>query len=1722
MTYDAAAGAASGSVGLEAESGHDQSGHRDQFDLHAFHTAATHLDAAGADVIHVPDPELLFTGHFRHAGPDLVIAGDDGREILITDYFTGARSPVLVAPNGAALSPELVAMLARSPTHDHYVQTTAPTPADAIGKAEKVTGTVTVMRNGVSVALNAGDAVYKSDVIQTGANSSCGIDFPDGTALNLVANTRMAMSDWSYDPNGNSNVALFSLVEGTFAFVAGKVAHTGDMKVETPVATMGIRGTTGYVEQVATISATLGNVTYSFAVTEDYGTGRVGQYDLIDQNGNVIATVSQNGYITYVSPQGPNLPPLVSTQVMNTSELQFEQQIIQEVFQILNLGGQLGPNPNPQSNPGPPGSSTPPDELQNLQHLLQENTVPFTITVFQPASFGGGSVSGTVIITTQIAGIASNTYIWNASTGNWDTPSDWNPAALPGPNDIVEILPGEKLTINSAETIAGLIVEPRAIVNIVDPGVLTVTGEIANSGTLQINSSGEDPTLAISGTVDALNVAGDKGGKIDLMGVAADNNIVGVAGTGATLVNVNNTIEGSGTVGSGDKSLTLVNGGDGIIDATPLINGDSGVLTINTGNTVVNSGLIEATVTSYSDAPSKGGALIIDDAVNNQGIILANGTGATVEIDNVGTVNSGTIEAESGGIVTVTTALANNGILIADDGKIVIAGAVSGSGSATIEGGGSIELGGTDVQALKFDGAGSLVLENSSATAFAGTISGFGVGDTIVLADVSFVANQDSVTWDQATDTLTVHYGEQTESFKLSGSYVQQDFAIVSDGGEAEIVYVADEWIGPSSADRSGNWTIGSNWTLGVPTSSLSALIDLPGTYKVNVSGDQSANSLTISDVDATLTGSGKLTLETLINDGTIEAGRHERLTIIAREVDNSGLIEAGHRGEVSIDHAQVDNSHGGLIEADGQDSKITFDHGRIRNSGRIEAKFGGEVSFDDSGIDNTRHSEITANGRGSEIKFNRNRIDNWGSIAANWGGLVLIDRSRIDNDRHGDIAADGRGSEVKFDHDGIDNSGLIAATRRGEVSLDHSQVGNSRHGDIEAEGRRSEIRFDHDRVDNSGRIDAKFGGEVAFDHSHIDNGRHGEIEAEGWGSKVKFDHDHVDNSGQIVAEHHGEVAFVDSRIDNSRHGRIEADGCGSEVRFDGDRVDNDGRIEAKHGGTVEIDRSTIENWGGTVAAYGWNSTVNLDDATINGGVLRTADGGVIQTTLAGWQEFTNTTFDDVTIACGTDVQINDNTSLTLKGTIDNDGTVYIGIAQVVGEPDLIIDGKVTLNGIGSVVLNGDGDNILGDASEHAHNELINNETISGSGEIGGNGINLTLTNESGALIEATTGTLTIDTGHTVTNTGTLEANGGTLIIDDNVNNSGFGNWSLDSLTPQFDFSEHQSGSIVVDAGSAITIDGSVLGGSATIYGGTLTLSSAYDLTVNFSGTGGTLALDGTGFAFVDDSVSGFMAGDAIDLADINYSHAHLSHVGDTLIVSDGFFGPTVAITIDGASASDFELVQDGQGTDVIFDPPPAITGTEITADMSEAGTLSNGHPIVSGSVSGVITFEDSNSENTFTASASPEGGHYAGTFAVNSVNASGGTDTVDWSFDFSNVKLSSGQTLTQSYDVNVADQYGAATTQQISISVGGAGNDTFVFAPGIGADTIVNFDSNNDTISLQNFSGVHSVSDLTFTKDANGNAVIELGHGDSITVPGATDIELQSAVHISQHHNLI
>ena len=80
------------------------------------------------------------------------------------------------------------------------------------------------------VRVGVGDLVYRGDTIPTEADGAVGITFADGTAFDLSAAARLVLNEFVCDPAGTPNSALFSLVQGAFAFVAGKVAKTGGLR----------------------------------------------------------------------------------------------------------------------------------------------------------------------------------------------------------------------------------------------------------------------------------------------------------------------------------------------------------------------------------------------------------------------------------------------------------------------------------------------------------------------------------------------------------------------------------------------------------------------------------------------------------------------------------------------------------------------------------------------------------------------------------------------------------------------------------------------------------------------------------------------------------------------------------------------------------------------------------------------------------------------------------------------------------------------------------------------------------------------------------------------------------------------------------------------------------------------------------------------------------------------------------------------------------------------------------------------------------------------------------------------------------------------------------------------------------------------------------------------------------------------------------------------------
>src|ERR1700679_2438081 len=180
---------------------------------------------------------------------------------------------------------------APAPAATPAVAPTQAAPAEPIGNVATLTGSATVTRNNASTPLKPQDDIYLDDVLQTSANSTLGVTFNDATTFNLTANASITVDNYVYEDGGQQNAAVFDIAKGTVAFVAASVAKTGDMKISTPTATLGIRGTTGLVEVPQNASAaSANNVAIKLYPDPD---GRVGHIDVNDRSGARLGSLTQ-------------------------------------------------------------------------------------------------------------------------------------------------------------------------------------------------------------------------------------------------------------------------------------------------------------------------------------------------------------------------------------------------------------------------------------------------------------------------------------------------------------------------------------------------------------------------------------------------------------------------------------------------------------------------------------------------------------------------------------------------------------------------------------------------------------------------------------------------------------------------------------------------------------------------------------------------------------------------------------------------------------------------------------------------------------------------------------------------------------------------------------------------------------------------------------------------------------------------------------------------------------------------------------------------------------------------------------------------------------------------------------------------------------------------------------------------------------------------------------
>lgn len=214
----------------------------------------TNLQADGDGSVSLPEGRSLADAMFEMNDGDLLVTWPDGATAGVENF--AATTPDLMDSDGAQMSGDMAVQLAEidSPSDDTVAisfetgddNVVGGTDGAPIGSVEDADGSVFATRvDGTRVELEIGDPVFQGDIIESGADGSIGIVLADNTTFSMGEDGSMVLDEMIYDPDTQDGSVSLSVLEGVFTFVSGQVAKTDPdaMTIDTPVATIGIRGT---------------------------------------------------------------------------------------------------------------------------------------------------------------------------------------------------------------------------------------------------------------------------------------------------------------------------------------------------------------------------------------------------------------------------------------------------------------------------------------------------------------------------------------------------------------------------------------------------------------------------------------------------------------------------------------------------------------------------------------------------------------------------------------------------------------------------------------------------------------------------------------------------------------------------------------------------------------------------------------------------------------------------------------------------------------------------------------------------------------------------------------------------------------------------------------------------------------------------------------------------------------------------------------------------------------------------------------------------------------------------------------------------------------------------------------------------------------------------------------------------------------------------------------
>ncbi len=238
------------------------------------------VDGSQSGELNLPEHLSVADADFTFDGGDLVLTFPDGTTVTVEGYADNPNPPTLMSADGAQVGGDVISALADAgaatggdapaggegggfgfiqPEQAEAIQAAeasgniaenpnviSGTDGEPIGNVESLQGEVYAIRvDGTRVRLELGDQVFQGDILESGPQGNVGILLADETTFAMGPEGRMVLDEMIYDPATQQGSVSMSVLQGVFTFVSGQVAKTDPdaMTLDTPVATIGIRGT---------------------------------------------------------------------------------------------------------------------------------------------------------------------------------------------------------------------------------------------------------------------------------------------------------------------------------------------------------------------------------------------------------------------------------------------------------------------------------------------------------------------------------------------------------------------------------------------------------------------------------------------------------------------------------------------------------------------------------------------------------------------------------------------------------------------------------------------------------------------------------------------------------------------------------------------------------------------------------------------------------------------------------------------------------------------------------------------------------------------------------------------------------------------------------------------------------------------------------------------------------------------------------------------------------------------------------------------------------------------------------------------------------------------------------------------------------------------------------------------------------------------------------------